>query len=337
MLIQEMIPYESNAWDNSYGVPAIAESIKEYGFRGQIKLWKRDNPVIVSGHHRIKACKLLGWTELPDEHIEWCEDMTEDEVMAFRLADNRTGQSGKWNKALTREEVRRLANRGVDMSRLGFDFKSKLKPYGAERLKTDDYYNLGLINASHTGGKFDMPTLEPVDFTPTGLLPFNYAKTADDHDQTLHFFVDDYQFERLWSAPGKYLQLIQGFEAVLTPDFSLYLDMPLPMQQWNEYRRRALGNYWQRNGVTVIPTLSWSDRRSYGFCFDGLPEESTLATSTVGVKTSDEAMKGWRAGMKAAIKKLKPKKLLLYGGCIDFDFGDTEVIEYKANTAFGGR
>lgn len=334
MRIADMIPYERNAWDNAKGVPAIAESIREYGFRGRIKLWRPDNPVIISGHHRVKACELLGWDELPDEHIEWCEDMTDDEVRAFRLADNRTGQTGTWNRALVRSEVAALAGK-VDMSRFSFDFKSRERAYGAERLRTDDAYNLRLVNATHCSGRLDMPSLEPCDFVPTSLLAFNYAKTATDPAQTLHFFIDDYQFERLWASPEKYLPLVQSFEAALTPDFSLYMDMPLPMQRWNEYRRRALGSYWQRNGVRVIPTLSWSDPRSYGFCFGGLPKRSTVAVSTVGVKGDPEAMRVWGRGMDAAMGTLKPRRVLLYGGDIGYGFGDAEVIEYKANTAFG--
>ncbi len=80
MRIADMIPYERNAWDNAAGVPAIAESIREFGFRGKIKLRSRENPVIVSGHHRVMALKSLGWEELPDEHIEFCDDLTDDEV-----------------------------------------------------------------------------------------------------------------------------------------------------------------------------------------------------------------------------------------------------------------
>lgn len=335
MLIADIVPYERNARDNSASIPAIAESIKQFGFRGQIKLRSHENPTIVAGHHRVEACKLLGWTEIPEDNICWCDDLTDDEVKALRLADNRTGEGGKWNKALLREEVRSLAVSGVDMSRFKFDFKSKAKPYGVERLKTDNAYNLPLVNNHHTAGKYDMPVLEPCDHVPSGLLPFNYAKTATYFSKTLHFFIDDYQFERLWNRPEEYLPLIQKFDAVLTPDFSLYMDMPLPMQQWNEYRRRALGNYWQRNGIEVIPTLSWSDKRSYGFCFGGLPKRATYVTSTVGVKGSDEALAIWCDGMAAAIKALKPKRLLLYGGAVDFDFGGIEVIEYKVNTSFG--
>lgn len=334
MLISEMIPYERNAWDNREGVAAIAESIREFGFRGKIKLRSRESPVIVSGHHRVMALRELGWDELPDEHIEFCDDLTDDEVDAFRLADNKTGQGGRWNRALEREEVRRLAKK-VDMGKLGFDFKAKARPYGAERLRTDDAYNLREVNAAHCAGRYGMPAIAPEDFAPTSLLPFNYAKTAADTAQTLHFFIDDYQFERLWASPGKYLDLILSFEAVLTPDFSLYMDMPLPMQQWNEYRRRALGNYWQRNGATVVPTLSWTDSRSYGFCFDGLPKHSTVAVSTVGVKGDEAALKVWHDGMAEAMRKLEPLRVILYGGDIGFDFGGAEVLEYKANTSFG--
>lgn len=334
MRLDDMIPYERNAWDNAAGVPAIAESIREFGFRGKIKLRGRDDPTIVSGHHRVLACKMLGWEELPDEHIEFCDDLTDDEVAAFRLADNKTGQGGRWNRALEREEVRRLAGK-VDMSRFNFDFKSKARPYGAERLKTDDAYNLREVNASHCEGPLDMPAIAPVDFAPTALLPFNYAKTAEDKAQTLHFFIDDYQFERLWSSPARYLDLVLSFEAALTPDYSLYMDMPLPMQQWNEYRRRALGNYWQRHGAVVVPTLSWSDERSYGFCFDGLPRRSTVAVSTVGVKGSDPALAAWRAGMAEAMRRLEPARILVYGGLVDFDFGSAEVVSFAANAAFG--
>lgn len=206
--------------------------------------------------------------------------------------------------------------------------------YGDERLRTDEAYNLHLVNRAHCAGALDMPVMEPVDFVPTGFLPFNYAKTTTDKHQTLHFFIDDYQFERVWNKPEKYLHLLQGFEAVLTPDFSCYADMPLPEQRWNEYRRRALGNWWQRNGITVIPTLSWSDERSYSFCFGDLPRGATYAVSTVGCMKRKDAREAWSEGMNAAIETLHPKRLLIYGKVPDFGFGDIEVVAYPANAAF---
>ncbi|MBQ9621236.1 MAG: DUF4417 domain-containing protein [Atopobiaceae bacterium] len=331
MDIDAIIPYGRNARDNAKAVPIVAESIREFGLKGQIVLESRERPVIVAGHTRWAACKSLGWTEIPDERIDYCDDLTEEQVKAYRLADNRTAEVATWNKALLKSEVRQIS--AIDMSRFGFDFKGKVRPYGAERARTDDYYNLGIINAGDCDSE-GMPRLFPCDEVPSKLLPFNYAKGAEDHCCWLHFFIDDYQFERLWADPERYLPLISGFEGALSPDFSCYMDMPLPMQRWNEYRRRALACYWQRNGIDVIPTLSWTDERSYGFSFDGLPKKATYAVSTVGVMRDGDARGVWASGMERAIEVLQPERLIVYGGDTGFDFGTVETIRFDSNTAF---
>ena len=337
MDINKIIPYERNARHNEKAIPVVAESIKEFGLRGQIVLESRENPVIVTGHTRVAACKSLGWTEIPDINIAYCDGLTPEQIKAYRLADNRTGEVATWNKALLKSEVRSLEKSSFNMSRFKFDFKSKNLPYGAERLKTDNSYNLTLVNNTNCAGRYDMPVVLGTDYVPDELMGFNYCKSATEYHKGVHFFIDDYQFERLWNSPAQYLELLQKFDCVLSPDFSCYMDMPLPMQQWNEYRRRALANWWQRNGLVVIPTMSWSDRRSYGFSFDGQPKHSVIATSTVGVKNSEEALKVWRDGMRECLKRVEPSCVLLYGGAIDFDYGSAQIKEYKANTAFEKR
>ena len=144
MDINAIIPYERNARHNEKAIPIVAESIKEFGLKGQIVLESREKPVIVAGHTRWAACKSLGWTEIPDERIDYCDDLTEEQIKAYRLADNRTGEVATWNKALLKSEVKGLKT--VDMSRFSFDFKSKHRPYGAERLRTDLFYNLDIVN-----------------------------------------------------------------------------------------------------------------------------------------------------------------------------------------------
>lgn len=163
------------------------------------------------------------------------------------------------------------------------------------------------------------------------MVGFNYAKTAraaDRRGAACHFFIDDYQFERVWSRPTAYLDALRGFDCVLTPDFSLYMDMPDPMQRWNRYRSQALGLWWQREGLTVVPTLSWAQPGSYAFCFGGVPRHATVAVSTVGVKGDEAALSVWRDGMREAMRRLEPARVLLYGGDIGFDFGGCEVVEY---------
>ena len=119
------------------------------------------------------------------------------------------------------------------------------------------------------------------------------------------------------------------FDATLLPDFSLYMDMPKAMQIWNTYRSRLIGQIMQDRGLTVIPTVSWSDPDSYEFCFDGLPSHGTLCTSTVGVRRYSEAMEVWKHGMDEMITRLEPTRLIIYGGPIEFDYGDIAVHFYE--------
>lgn len=328
MLISDIKPYARNARRNERAVPVVADSIQEFGLRGQILLESRDNPVIVTGHTRVAACKSLGWTEIPDEHIAYCDGMTPEQVKAFRIADNKTGEVAKWNIGLLKSEVKAIGK--VDMARFGCDFKGRLKPYGAERLRTDGAYNLDIVSRADCGAS-GFPPLAPVDVRPADMMGFNYAKTASAEQKRgrcCHFFIDDYQFERLWSAPRKYLEVLRGFSCVLTPDFSLYMDMPDPMQRWNVYRSRALGWYWAQHGVTVVPTLTWAQSETYEYAFDGLPRHSVVAVSTVGVKSDPVALAVWDDGMREAMRRLEPSRVLLYGGGVGFDFGGAEVVKY---------
>lgn len=325
MNIDDIKPYERNARHNEKAIPIVADSIRTFGFKGAIVLRSREDPTIVNGHTRVAACKSLGWTEFPDEYIVFADDLTDEEVKALRLADNRTGEIATWNKTLLQHEMRDI--KSLDMSKFKFDFKSKNLPYGAERLKTDKAYNLDIVSI-YDCGRDGMPTLRAVDYAPDHLQGFNYAKTSSDVGAGIHFFIDDYQFERCWNEPRKYVDILRKFDCVLTPDFSLYMDMPYPMQEWNVYRSRALGYYWQREGLTVIPTLSWSAPESYRFAFGGLEPGGTYAVSTVGVKGDEKALQIWHDGMQCAINKLKPKRILQYGGDIGFEF-DCEVVNYK--------
>ncbi|MGN0056462.1 MAG: DUF4417 domain-containing protein [Atopobiaceae bacterium] len=334
MRLDDLVPYGRNPRDNDKAVPKVAASIKAFGFRGAIVCDREheggtpEHPVIVNGHTRVKALKSLGYEEIPDEWVTYTDGLSEDEIKALRLADNRTAEAASWNRTLLQHEVKSIPK--IDMKSFGFDFKSTAKPYGAERLKTDDRYNLRLVNAADCGpGGY--PELDSVDANPKRLIGFNYAKSIDAKSKRgngCHFFIDDYQFERCWSQPERTIEYLRGFSCVLTPDFSLYMDMPEPMMRWNRYRSQALGHWWQEQGLTVVPTLSWAGPKSYAYCFDGIPGGGTVAVSTVGVKRDSDAMTVWADGMREAMGRLAPSKVLLYGGDIGFDFGGCDVVEY---------
>ena len=85
-----------------------------------------------------------------------------------------------------------------------------------------------------------------------------------------------------------------------------------------------------------VPALSWAQPSSYTFRFKGIPKHSTVATSAVGATRNRDAQEIWHDGMREAMRRLEPSRVLLYGKNIGFDFGTSEVVEYKAG-GFHGR
>lgn len=201
-----------------------------------------------------------------------------------------------------------------------------------QRFRTIDAYNLRIVGEWSCAGDYDMPTMVPVDSCPGDLIGFNYAMTTTKTPAHtgIHFFVDDYQFERVWRRPEDYTGRLGKFEAVLTPDFSLYRDMPMPMQMWNVYRSRAIGHYWQQEGLTVIPTLQWSTPDTYEWALGSLPAGGTVAVSRVGCRRDPIAQALWTQGMRAALEIVQPGRILLHGEAPhDFNWGDTECVVYR--------
>lgn len=190
-------------------------------------------------------------------------------------------------------------------------------------------YNLHLVDPWETEGIFDIPKIScNVNEIPNNFIPFNFALSYKGDCQKLgvHFYIDDYQFERVWSAPERYIELLKRFGAVITPDYSLCFDMPQALQIWNVYRQRMLGNYWQRNGIKIIPSFNFSDSRSYQYCFDGIRKSSIVSVGNRGIIRNALYTKRWKRSMAEAVRRLTPTKILIYGSKIEFDHGDAEVV-----------
>lgn len=164
-------------------------------------------------------------------------------------------------------------------------------------------------------GVYDIPQIEPVTTYPTGeFIPVNYANTAKNPaDKIVHYFVDDYQFTRYWNQPDRYIPLLSRFQAVCSPDFSLYTDMPVAMQIYNHYRKHWLAAYWQIHGLTVYPTIAWSTPDSYDWCFDGEPVGGIVAVSSVGTQQNAESKRLFLQGYEEMLKRLDPAWVIFYG------------------------
>ena len=162
-------------------------------------------------------------------------------------------------------------------------------------------------------GKYDIPAIDPEPFEPCEFISFNYAKTSKRKDCGVHFFIHDYQFERVWREWKRYGAMLSEFSAVMTPDFSIYTDWPKALQIYNHYRKHFVGAYLQTIGVKVYPTISWSDKDSFEWCFDGEPVGGTVCVSSVGTQRSKETKKLFLDGYNAMIEKLNPETIIFYG------------------------
>lgn len=158
----------------------------------------------------------------------------------------------------------------------------------------------------------DFPLIKATKFIPQHLALWTQSYRFY-YDKTLHFFTDDYKFNCLWNNPKRYNKIIKKYKAVITPDFSLYQDMPEPLKIYNTYKNRWLGNYWQSLGLTVIPSVNWADYRSFSYCFEGIEKESIIAITTNTIRKRDLSYSYFILGIKEIINYLKPTKILVYG------------------------
>ena len=191
----------------------------------------------------------------------------------------------------------------------------------SENIKKWNFFSKNKWNIPNIKGieEFD----EKVQF-----VGFNYAKTCEKQQKTdfgVHFFLDDYQFERLWNRPDKYIQLLLKFKYVLSPDFSMYTDYPKAMQMWKHYQKHWLGAYMELFGIKVIPTIGWSDKDSFKWCFDGEPKNSIVAVSSIGTQRNKESKQAFLDGYNKMLEVLKPTKILFWGN-IPNEIDKTNVI-----------
>ena len=113
--------------------------------------------------------------------------------------------------------------------------------------------------------------------------------------------------------PTKYTTLLNEFHSVMAPDFSLYTDYPKAIQIYNHYRKQWLGAFWQALGMRVIPTIAWSDRESFSWCFDGTPKGATVAVSSVGTQRNKITKALFIEGWDEMIKRVAPETIIFYG------------------------
>ena len=163
-------------------------------------------------------------------------------------------------------------------------------------------------------GKYGMPLIkkQDIDLDKIELLAFTKTKHNDEENQskTIHFFTYDWNFESVYEKPEELLERLDQYYALLTPEFSTYKDMPLARQIDSVFKNRWCGAFWQKQGMKVIPTVSWGSIPCLEFCFDGIEKGSVVAVSTY---TREDNKDGFMLGYNKMLEIIEPSAIICYG------------------------
>lgn len=189
---------------------------------------------------------------------------------------------------------------------------------------------LFLRNSDDMTGLWDIPLVKKqmLPFKEIDLIASCETRKNDsiaNRKKGIHHFVDDYRFFVTYNKPGNCIEKYKQYAFALTPDFSLYLDMPLWMQLQNVAKNRWVGTYWQSRGIIAIPTISWSSSKSFNFCFEGVEKNSIVAISTIGCYSSRT---NFLKGYDAMLEHINPEAIICYGKPFSSMHGNLIVVEY---------
>ena len=198
------------------------------------------------------------------------------------------------------------------------------------KIKATDGFKPELVEGAEFVGHLDYPIIEkPKSYIiPSNLVPFTKRKYAIMEDG-ICFYEHDNLFAEVLATPEKFIEEFKSYNCIISPDNSTYIDMPLVLQQANTYINRALTYFYQKNGVYVIPNVSWSDERSYtpdlygeSFAFLGLPKHSIVCVSNYGVMKNLVNRYHFLNGFRAMLNELEPEIVLVYGSMPDKYFDE---------------
>ena len=201
-----------------------------------------------------------------------------------------------------------------------------------------DGCNPELVEGADFDGYLEIPIIKrPKQFKiPQGIVPFSRMDAVEPERFAVCEYENDRNFADLLRDPQPFVKELRKYQAFITPDASLYWDMPFAAQIVNKYRNHAIGYYMQSKGIYTIPNVRWGDERTYTtkifpekLAFLGVEKHSIVSIGSYGVvKTKQEKMH-FKAGLESMIETLEPEVVIVYGSMPEEVFKD-----YRSKTYF---
>ena len=180
-------------------------------------------------------------------------------------------------------------------------------------------------------------TLTAEELDGLRLIGYDRAKNGnDEHFQRMvHFFHYDNKFEDVWTDPEKRVEVLRKYRAVLTPDFSMYIEMHPVLQLYNTFRNRWVGAYLANQNLKVVPTVNWGDETTFGFCFEGIAKGSAVAVSTymASEHNNRKDQKDWfLAGYNEMLRRIEPSVVICYSTPFPEMQGNIVHVDYELSS-----
>ncbi len=195
----------------------------------------------------------------------------------------------------------------------------------------DDGCNPELVAGARFDGILEVPVIEKPSklIVPSMIVPFTERNRVNDGKAMIGFNEMDVKFSQVLAAPETFIDDFRRFSGIISPDCSLYRDAPLSVQITNVYRNRAIGSYYQRKGIYVVPQIRWGSEATYTtdvlpekVAFLGVMPHSIVAIGTYGCIQSKEDKYFFHAGLDAMMQALDPTIVLVYGPMPRSIFGE---------------
>lgn len=196
-----------------------------------------------------------------------------------------------------------------------------------------DVNKLNIDCLFETENEYGFPEVES-NLEPKDLLSFIYANripTKAEKEKAVHFFLDDYKFEKLWTRPKTFINTFKQYAGIVSPTFSVWSNQPYALNVFNMYRSRWITRYYQEFGIPVLVDVRWADESSYDYCFSGIKKHSPVIVNTVGTKRNDNR-KIFVDGFYEMMRVIEPSKLFVYGEVmpVDFDKYFDDVVYFES-------
>lgn len=178
-----------------------------------------------------------------------------------------------------------------------------------------DVFNGRLLAGLTLVGPYEIPMIDPCLQVPDSLISFSEANALRKPDpQTwVHFYEDDYKFIRLWNDPDRHFRRLAQFAGVVSPDFSIYRNMPTAQKIAHTYRNQLLGARMQADGINVIANIRLSGRESIPYALAGAPRHSTVALGLHGCTQDRTNRRHVVEEVRIVCDELAPAHLVVYG------------------------